>query len=151
MRGSRPYFRPKMNRVEAAGGGIQQSALDVLAAHAWHAACSGYASRDISAGTPPTHPPTTSPKWPQCPLHHCMTVHPRLIHCMRWTVAFRTMCLATWGPWHGMVTKWWVRASAVDLHHVLCLRIPQSHLPESQTLHFKERVVWHHYHALHGV
>ena len=68
----------------------------------------------------------TTPKCPLCPPHHGTTVHKRLIHCMRWKVAFRNMWLSTRGPWQDMVTEWWNRASAVDLHHVSCLRIPGS-------------------------
>ena len=39
----------------------------------------------------------TTPKCPICLLHHGTTVHKRLIHCMRWEVAFRKMWLSTWG------------------------------------------------------
>ena len=102
-------------------------------------------------GTPWDH---TNPKCPICPLHHGTTVHKRLIHCMRWKVAFRNMWLSTWGPWQDTVTEWWNRASAADLHHVSCLRIPQSpweHIPRTMRVDLRECVAWHHYHALHGV
>ena len=68
----------------------------------------------------------TSPKCPLCPLHHGTTVHQHLIHYMRWKVAFRIMWLATWGPWQEIMEAWWARATSADLHHVSCLRIPQS-------------------------
>ena len=67
-----------------------------------------------------------TPKCPLRPLHHGTTVHNHLIHCMRWKVAFRNMWLDTWGPWHGTMMEWWTRVLAADLHHVSCLRIPQS-------------------------
>ena len=53
-----------------------------------------------------------------------------------------------------MVTEWWNRASAADLYHVSCLRIPQSlwdHIPRTLRVGLRERVAWHQYHALHGV
>ena len=96
----------------------------------------------------------TNPKCPICPLHHGTTVHKRLIHCMRWKVAFRNMWLSTWGPWQDTVTEWWNRASTADLHHVSCLRIPQSlwdRIPRTMRVDLRERVAWHQYHALHGV
>ena len=95
-----------------------------------------------------------APKCPLCRLHHGTCVHNRLIHYMPWKVAFRNMWLDTWGPWHDIVTEWWTRASAVDLHHVSCLCIPESlweHVPRSRRVNFRERVVWHLYHALHGM
>ena len=64
------------------------------------------------------------------------------------------MWLSTWGPWQDTVTEWWNRASAADLHHVSCLRIPQSlwyHIPGTVREDLRERVAWHQYHALHGV
>ena len=96
----------------------------------------------------------TTPKCPLCPLHHGDTVHKRLIHCMRWKVAFRNMWLSTWGLWQDMVTEWRNRASVADLHHVSCLRIPRSlwdHIPRALRVDLRERVAWHQYHALHGV
>ena len=102
-------------------------------------------------GAPRDH---TTPKCPICPLHHGTTVHKRLIHCMRWKVAFRNVWLSTWGPWQDTVTEWWNRASAADLHHVSCLRIPQSlwdHIPRTMRVDLREHVACHQYHALHGV
>ena len=96
----------------------------------------------------------TSPKCPICPLHHGTTVHKHLIPCMRWKVAFCHMWLSTWGPWQDTVTEWWNRASAADLHHVFCLRIPQclwDHIPRTLRIDLRECVAWHQYHALHGV
>ena len=34
-------------------------------------------------------------------------VHHRLIHCLRWKVAFLTMWISIWGPWQDFVTEWW--------------------------------------------
>ena len=95
----------------------------------------------------------TTPKCPLRPLHHGTIVHKRLIHIMRWKVAFRNMWLSTCGPWQDTVTEWWNRASSADLHHVSCLRIPQSlwdHIPRTLRVDLRERVAWHQYHALHG-
>ena len=46
------------------------------------------------------------------------------------------------------------RASAADLHHLSCLRIPQSlwnHTPRALRVDLRERVAWQQYHTLHGV
>ena len=62
---------------------------------------------------------------------------------MHWKVAFRNMWLSTWGPWQDTVSEWWNRASAADLHHVSCLRIPQSlwdHIPRALRADLRERV-----------
>ena len=96
----------------------------------------------------------TTPKCSLCSLHHGTTVHKRLIHCMRWKFAFCNMWLSTWGPWQDGVTEWLNRASAADLHHVSCLRIPQSpwdHIPRTLRVDLRERATWHQYRALHGV
>ena len=53
-----------------------------------------------------------------------------------------------------MVTEWMNRASAADLHHVSCLRIPQSlwdHVTRAPRVDLRERVALHQCHALHGV
>ena len=55
--------------------------------------------------------------------HH---VHHHLIHCLLWKVAFCDMWFSTWGPWQEYVTKWWSHATLEDLHHMLCLHIPES-------------------------
>ena len=102
-------------------------------------------------GTPWDH---TTPKCPLCPLHHSNTVHKRLIHCMRWKVAFRNMYLSTWGAWQDTVSEWWNGASAADLHCVSYLRIRRSlwdYIPLAMRVDLRECVAWHQYHALHGV
>ena len=107
----------------------------------------GQVRRD-GTGAPWDH---TTPKCPICSLHHGTTIHKRLIHDMRWKVAFRDMWLSTWGLWRDTVTEWWKRASAADLHHVSCLRIPPSlwdHIPRTLRVELRERVAWHQYHAL---
>ena len=85
----------------------------------------------------------TTPKCPLCPLHHGTTIHKRLIHCMRWKVAFRNMWLSMWGLWQDTVSEWLNRTLAADLHHVSCLHIPRSlwdHIPRALRVDLRERV-----------
>ena len=74
----------------------------------------------------------TIPKCPLCPLHHGTTVHKRLIHYMRWKVAFRNMWLSTWGPWQDTVTAWWNKESAPDLQRA---RYVPRHVPKVRGAH----------------
>ena len=83
------------------------------------------------------------PKCHLCPLHRGTSVHKRLIHHMHWKVAFHNMWLSTRGKWQDTVIEWWNRASAADLHHVSCLRIPRSlwdHIPRA--LRQTSRSMW---------
>ena len=90
--------------------------------------------------------------WFRVGLHVCaMDCNPRvqLIH-----LCMLCMWLSTWGPWQDTVTERWNRASAAEVHHASCLRIPQSrwdHVPRALRIDLTERVAWHQYHALHGV
>ena len=64
------------------------------------------------------------------------------------------MWLNTWESWHDVMESSWTKATPADLHHVSCLRIPQSiwdFLPKRLRLDFRVRVAWHQYHVLHGV
>ena len=79
---------------------------------------------------------------------------PSRYHCPQTPHPLHALESRTWGPWRDTVTEWWNRASAADLHHVSCLRIPQSlwdHIPRTRRVDPRERVAWHQYHALHGV
>ena len=145
MRRAHPHSGTEMDPPAEACCHFRRCALGIVAADArdrhmlWVKWLWGKIRWD-GTGAPWDH---TTPKCPLWRLHHGTTVHKRLIHCMRWKIAFRNIWLSTWGPWQDTVNEWWNRASAVDLHHVSCLRIPQSlwdHIPRALRVDLRERV-----------